>query len=277
MSQRVFVTLFAVAAMLPRQAVCQPSTVASKPTPAITSGAWNPPRTLDGQPDLQGIWDNGTVTSMERPEELAGKEFFTPQEALAWEKEVVARVNRDQRTRGTVQDVSRAYNDVWWDSGTKVVRTLRTSMVIHPPDGKIPPLTPKAQDALRTRIAKTQRPAEKSSDRPLTERCLQFPTSGPPMVPYVYDNNFRIVQTKEYVRRTPASAIQCPAVVWRLGGSLGRQHAGGGHDKFQQQNKFSRIGRQPARNRAFHPHGPRYHRVSLHHRRSDGLHEAMDR
>src|SRR5277367_2108432 len=114
MSQRVFVILFAVAVALPREAVCQPSTVASKPASVTSGGAWNPPRTPDGQPDLQGIWDNGTVTSMERPAELAGKEFFTPQEALAWEKEVVARVNRDQRTRGTQQDVSRAYNDAWW-------------------------------------------------------------------------------------------------------------------------------------------------------------------
>src|SRR5271168_363216 len=93
--------------------------VAGQSPAAAKSGTWTPPRTPDGVPDLQGIWNNGTVTSLERPAELAGKEFFTPKEALAWEKTMVTRVNRDQREPGTTADVSHAYNDVWWDSGTK--------------------------------------------------------------------------------------------------------------------------------------------------------------
>jgi hypothetical protein len=187
---------FLVAAAL----MALPAAAQSPITAAATkTGSWTPPRTPDGQPDLQGIWNNGTVTPMERPADLAGKEFFTEKEALAWEKQVVDRVNRDQRTPGTDQDVARAYNDAWWDSGTKVVRTLRTSMVIDPLDGRIPPLTPKAQEVQRARFAGRQHPAGKASDRPLAERCLQFPTSGPPMTPYVYNNNFRIVQTKDTV------------------------------------------------------------------------------
>ena len=154
---------------------------------------------LAGQPDLQGIWNNGTVTPLERPPELAGKQFFTPKEAEEYEKQVVARVNRDQREPGSERDVARAYNDAWWDSGTKVVRTLRTSMVIDPPDGKIPPLTAKAKEAMTARQVAMNRPAQGPEDRPLAERCLMFPTSGPPMTPYVYNNNFRIVQTKDYV------------------------------------------------------------------------------
>ena len=196
MANRVLVALFAVAAALPN-GFGQPA--AAKTAPAAKTATWNLPRTPDGQPDLQGIWNNGTVTPMERPADLVNKEFFTPQEALAWEKQVVDRVNRDQRTPGTVQDVARAYNDVWWDSGTKVVRTLRTSMVIDPRDGRIPPLTPKAQAAAEARREKMGRPAETARDRPLAEQCLQFPTSGPPMTPYVYNNNFRIVQTKDSV------------------------------------------------------------------------------
>ncbi len=195
MSARIVAGLFAMAAGL----FAQSSTALVKPAPAAKTGTWTAPRTPDGQPDLQGIWNNGTVTPMERPAELAGKEFFTPQEALAWEKRVLERVNRDQRTPGTEQDVARAYNDAWWDSGTKVVRTLRTSIVIDPPDGRIPPLTPQARAALDARRARMGHPAETPRDRPLAERCLQFPTSGPPMTPYVYNNNFQIVQTKDTV------------------------------------------------------------------------------
>jgi hypothetical protein len=199
MSYRLPVSVFVLAILIVLPAAAQSPAGDTKTAAATKASSWTPPRTPDGQPDLQGIWNNGTVTPMERPAELAGKEFFTPAEALAWEKRVVDRANRDQRTPGTDQDVARAYNDVWWDSGTKVVRTLRTSMVIDPPDGRIPPLTPKAQEAQRARFAGMQHPAEMAKDRPLAERCLQFPTSGPPMTPYVYNNNFRIVQAKDYV------------------------------------------------------------------------------
>ncbi len=197
MSCRLLMSLSVAAAWLALPAAAQ--STAAKTAPAAKAGSYTPPRTQDGQPDLQGIWNNGTVTPMERPADLAGKEFFTPKEALAFEKQVVDRANRDQRTPGTDRDVAQAYNDVWWDSGTKVVRTLRTSMVIDPPDGRIPPMTAKAQAAQRARFAGMQHPAETARDRPLAERCLQFPTSGPPMTPYVYNNNFRIVQTKDYV------------------------------------------------------------------------------
>ena len=199
MGDRLLVILCAATLALPLIGFGQPATVAAKPAAAAKTGTWTPPRTPDGQPDLQGIWNNGTVTPMERPAELAGKDIFTPQEARAWEKQVVDRVNRDQRAPGSVQDVARAYNDVWWDSGTTVVRTLRTSMVIDPPDGKIPPLTPLALKAVEERRSRMGRPAETAHDRPLAEQCLQFPTSGPPMTPYVYNNNFRIVQTKDAV------------------------------------------------------------------------------
>ena len=87
------------------------------PNPAA---AQVPLRTPDGKPDLQGTWSFATVTPMERPANLAGKEFFTEQEAAAYEKEVVERNNKDRRDGSAESDVSRAYNDFWWDSGTKV-------------------------------------------------------------------------------------------------------------------------------------------------------------
>src|SRR5437870_6249014 len=102
-------------------------------------------RTPDGQPDLQGIWSFATITPMERPADLAGKEFFTPKEAADYEKEVRQRNNMDRRDGTAEADVTRAYNDFWWDRGTRVVKTRRTSLVIDPPDGKIPTLTAAAK------------------------------------------------------------------------------------------------------------------------------------
>ena len=160
----------------------------------------NAQKTPDGYPDLQGIWNIGTVTPMERPAQLAGKAFFTPAEARDWEKTITSRTNRDERqTRGTDADVAAAYNEAWYEPGTRVVRTLRTSVVVDPPDGKIPALTPAAQKAIADRRAAQQRAMRGPEDRSLGERCLYFPTLGPPLTPWGYNNNYSIVQTKDYV------------------------------------------------------------------------------
>jgi hypothetical protein len=156
---------------------------------------FTPPRTSDGQPDLQGVWTNVTITPLERPANLAGKEFFSPEEARQYEKDTVDRNNADRRDGGAQADLSRAYNDAWYDRGTKVVETLRTSLVIDPPDGRIPrkdqsaPLVP----------AGFGRPPEGPEDRSLPERCILWPTAGPPMMPSFYNNNYQIVQAPGYV------------------------------------------------------------------------------
>ena len=100
--------------------------------------AWTPPRTADGQPDLQGVWTNATITPLERPADLAAKTFFTPSEAEAYEKRVVENANVDRRRSDIATDVGLAYNEAWWDRGTHVVRTLRTSLIVDPADGKLP-------------------------------------------------------------------------------------------------------------------------------------------
>lgn len=104
--------------------------------------AWTPPRTADGQPDLQGVWTNATITPLERPADLAGKAFFAPSEVAAYEKQVVENANVDRRRSDVTTDVGLAYNEAWWDRGTHVVKTLRTSLIVDPADGKIPALTP---------------------------------------------------------------------------------------------------------------------------------------
>jgi len=159
-------------------------------------------RTPDGQPDLQGTWSMATITPFERPANLAGKEFFTPQEAQAFEKATLAQGNMDRRDGTAEADVGRAYNDFWWDRGTKVVWTLRTSLVVDPKDGRIPPMTPAGrQRQQEQRGANSNRGHEFDGpeNRPLPERCLVLQGAGPPITPTAYNNNVQIVQGSGYV------------------------------------------------------------------------------
>ncbi len=121
---------------------------------------WSAPRTPDGHPDLQGIWSSATITPLERPRDLADKAYFTREEAAAYEKRILQDGDRDKRGKTAEQDVNGAYNEFWFDRGTKVVPTLRTSLVIDPADGRIPTLTPAAQTAAAARNAISRRPPE---------------------------------------------------------------------------------------------------------------------
>ena len=160
---------------------------------------WTPPRTSWGHPDLQGTWSTATITPFERPADLAGKEFFTELEAKEFERQTLARTNRDRRDGGAEADVARAYNDFWWDSGTRVVPSRRTSLVIDPSDGRIPPLTAEAQKRVDTlAAARKVGPADNPEDRSPWERCI---TRGVPvaMLPGPYNNNYQIFQTSDHV------------------------------------------------------------------------------
>jgi hypothetical protein len=100
---------------------------------------------LFGQADLHGIWTNTTITPLERPLDLADKNFFTPEEAGKHEWETNQRNDADNPESSPEGDVNHAYNQFWWDRATKVVPGLRTSFIVDPLDGRIPPLTPAAQ------------------------------------------------------------------------------------------------------------------------------------
>jgi hypothetical protein len=168
--------------------------------PLLAQKPWSPPLTPDGHPDLQGYWTNITITPLERPADLGAKAFFTPQEALQYEKRFREQTNADRRDGGAQADVGRAYNDFWYDRGTKVVSTLRTSLVVDPADGHIPPLIPEASQHLAQRAAATQgHQYDGPENRALTERCLVWPTAGPPMLPSFYNNNYQIIQAPGYI------------------------------------------------------------------------------
>ena len=158
------------------------------------------PRTADGKPDLQGVWTSATLTPLERPADLGNKQFFTKEEAAQWTRQFLQANNRDRRDGPAQVDVGRAYNEFWFSRGDAVVPTLRTSLIIDPPDGKIPALTPDGQQRAAAR-AEAQRlhPADGPEDRSLAERCINWPVAGPPMIPGGYNNNYQIVQGPGYV------------------------------------------------------------------------------
>lgn len=170
---------------------------------AVWLHAQNVPRLSDGHPDLQGIWTNVTRTPLERPEEFRDKPFLTEAEAAAYERRILTQGNRDRRDGSAEADVARAYNELFFDQGEKMSRIggkIPSSIIVDPPDGKIPALTAEARARLdRTRAYARQHPADRAQDRSLTERCIYWATAGPPMLPGPYNNLYQIYQTPDGV------------------------------------------------------------------------------
>ena len=160
----------------------------------------NVPRLRDGHPDLTGFWNNANLTPFQRPAALGDKQYFTGDEATAFEKERLQEVDRDRRAGKSQADLDGAYNEAWFDRGTKIAKTGRTSLIVDPPDGHVPPLTSAAKtkfDKINAEFA--LHPADNPEDRPLPDRCLMFSQVGPPMLPGNYNDNYEIVQTPEFV------------------------------------------------------------------------------
>jgi hypothetical protein len=161
---------------------------------------WAPPRTADGQPDLQGIWTTSTLTPLERPAEFAGKPILTDQEAKDYEARLLREGDRDRRGSSAEVDVGQAYNQFWFDRGSHIVESRRTSLIIDPPDGKIPPLTPEAQKRQAALAEyRKEHPGDGPEDFSLNNRCILWATAGPPMLPGGYNNNYQIIQAPGYV------------------------------------------------------------------------------
>jgi hypothetical protein len=152
----------------------------------------------DARPNLEGIWNSATTTPLERPGELKDKPFFTPEEAAAWERRFAERNAEPSPEALKARGGTGTYNTFYREYGTRTVKTLRTSIVTDPPDGRIPALTPAAADIKRRRIER-QKQGENPEDLGLQDRCLAFLTAGPPLLPYSYNSNYQIVQTEEAV------------------------------------------------------------------------------
>jgi hypothetical protein len=159
------------------------------------------PKTVDGQPDLQGFWTNSTYTPLERPDGVT-KEFFTPEEAVAFEKAAAAR-EAEQTEPGTVADVHYDFTQFGLDrSQSTFARNMRTSQIVDPPNGKIPPLTAEGQKRAAERAAARKAmggPYDAIQNMPIGSRCIIMAGAGPPMQNTGYNNNFQIVQTPGYV------------------------------------------------------------------------------
>ena len=176
------------------------------------------PRMRDGHPDLSGNWTYATLTTLERPKEFGNKAFLTAAEAAEFEKHTLVVQNRDRRDgeggngRGSDgrTDLDRAYGQAWWEYGSKIVGSRRTSLIVDPPDGQIPALTPDGERrALDRRGLWTANgdyeggargnSLDSYADRPLQERCLGWTVTGPPMIPGAYNNNLAIYQNADHV------------------------------------------------------------------------------
>jgi hypothetical protein len=174
------------------------------PAQTASPKKWAPPRSADGHPDMSGTWSNATIIPLERPKELEGKRTFTDAEYAEYANKVFQRSDRDRPGQTGVG----TYNAFWWDQSTKLAPNRNTSLIIDPPDGRVPPLTPAAAKRVQEdRAYAREHPADGPEDRPLIERCLVFPTAGPPMLPSFYngtpygplETNYQIVQTRDYV------------------------------------------------------------------------------
>ena len=182
----VLLTLVAVACLTP-PAAGQTQT---------TADDWKPPRTPDGQPDLQGVWSYATLTPLERPSEYASREFLTDEEVAERNEDGATFASSERRDELVAQqDVDRAYDQFWWDRGTS---DGRTALIEDPPDGRIP-YTRQGRQRVEARRALSNRAAHGPEDRSPAERCVHHPKAGPPLTPGGYNNNVRVFQIPGYV------------------------------------------------------------------------------
>jgi hypothetical protein len=160
------------------------------------------PAASAGKRDLDGVWSFATITPLERPAELAGKPVLTAEEAADYERRTLERNDRDRRGPSPEADVGGAYNEAWFDRGsvlTVVDGKKRSSLIVDPPEGKIPALTAAGQQHADARAAdRRDHPTDGPENQGLPTRCLLF-GAGPPIVPGPYNNLVQIFQFPDHV------------------------------------------------------------------------------
>ncbi len=199
-----FLIILAAVAVLPLAAqTAAPKKVTAKATAAKNTAAF---RTPWGDPDLQGVWNDATSTPLQRPTGLAEKDVLNDDEAAEFRAQLANDLTRDRRDGGAEVDVNRAYNDHWMDSRRlKITADHRTSLIVDPPNGRIPslvPLSPEREQRKAARAAANTRfnagLPENYTDFTLPVRCV-IRTDSPPYLPTIYNNDFHIFQSPGYV------------------------------------------------------------------------------
>ncbi len=191
--------------------------------PAVAD-RWTPPRTPDGHPDLQGLWTTQTFTPLQRPDRYAAREFLTEEEAAELTKLVtqegvdplaggILAADEEERRKRIHQTDPTHYNNAIWltTPQPKALSSRRTSLIVDPPDGKFPPLTPEAQQRAAARRAAIG--FDSYENRPLQERCVVWTHEGPPMLPPPYNDVYQIFQTPGYVVVFRELATNPPRVI----------------------------------------------------------------
>jgi hypothetical protein len=158
-------------------------------------------RTIDGHPDLQGVWNFGTVTPLERPAAYADKAFLEPDEVAAFEQRMVAERNKvfgDDRPDDAAADLAPGYNQFWYDWGSKAVKTRRTSLIVDPSSGRLPPLTEHGERRRQERMRGRMSPPGGPEDFTLADRCI-IGFNSMPMLPSAYNNLMQLIQSRDTV------------------------------------------------------------------------------
>ena len=214
----VVIAAFAAAVIPTAFVVAQTGTsTAAKPAPAkpaapakatTATKAWSAPKTPWGDPDLQGVWNDATSTPLQR---AAGKgETVNEGEANQFEEQLAYDLSRDRRDGGPEVDVNRAYNEHWMDSRRlKITEDRRTSLIVDPPDGRLPPTVPISPERQKIRAERQAAGARFNQGMPLVATELSLPirciirTDSPPYLPTIYNNNFQIYQSPGFVVIAP--------------------------------------------------------------------------
>jgi len=210
------VALPAVAGQAPPAKPASPaapaSAAASKPARKLPAPrkAWTPTHTPWGDPDLQGVWNDATSTPLQRPSSRAGKDVLSDEEANEFQQELAFDLTRDRRDGGPEADVNRAYNDHWMDARRlKITGDRRTSLIVDPPDGRIPPLVPLSPERQKARGARADANARFAAGMPYSPEEMSLPvrciirTDSPPYLPTIYNNDFQIFQSPGFVVIAP--------------------------------------------------------------------------